>query len=230
MRPVIIGNERVPLPGVANVDWFHEISRVANLVLAIFVIVDPFAVVPVFLSITEHADSRVRERTARKASLIAFAILAFFALFGLILFDFFGITLPAFQIAGGILLLRLGLAQLAADRTRVRPEEAEESLARDDVSVFPLATPLLAGPGAISTVVLLASKQESKLGVTSLVCAVAVALVASYFMLRFASVLYRVLGKTGLNLLTRIMGIILTAIAIQFMINGVLAVVRLLKA
>jgi multiple antibiotic resistance protein len=212
------------------VDWFHEISRVANLVLAIFVIVDPFAVVPVFLSITEHADSRVRERTARKASLIAFAILAFFALFGLILFDFFGITLPAFQIAGGILLLRLGLAQLAADRTRVRPEEAEESLARDDVSVFPLATPLLAGPGAISTVVLLASKQESKLGVTSLVCAVAVALVASYFMLRFASVLYRVLGKTGLNLLTRIMGIILTAIAIQFMINGVLAVVRLLKA
>jgi multiple antibiotic resistance protein len=213
-----------------NVDWFHELSRVANLVLAIFVIVDPFAVVPVFLSITEHADSRVRERTARKASLIAFAILAFFALFGLILFDFFGITLPAFQIAGGILLLRLGLAQLAADRTRVRPEEAEESLARDDVSVFPLATPLLAGPGAISTVVLLASKQESKLGVTSLVCAVAIALVASYFMLRFASVLYRVLGKTGLNLLTRIMGIILTAIAIQFMINGVLAVVRLLKA
>ncbi len=211
-------------------DWFHELSRVANLVLAIFVIVDPFAVVPVFLSITEHADSRVRERTARKASLIAFAILAFFALFGLILFDFFGITLPAFQIAGGILLLRLGLAQLAADRTRVRPEEAEESLARDDVSVFPLATPLLAGPGAISTVVLLASKQESKLGVTSLVCAVAIALVASYFMLRFASVLYRVLGKTGLNLLTRIMGIILTAIAIQFMINGVLAVVRLLKA
>ena len=123
----------------------------------------------------------------------------------------------------------MGLAQLAADRTRVRPEEAEESREREDVSVFPLATPLLAGPGAISTVVLLASKQESKLGVFALVCAVAVALAASYFMLRFASVLYRVLGKTGLNLLTRIMGIILTAIAIQFMINGVLAVVKLLK-
>jgi len=225
----MIGNERFLFLELSKVDWFHEISRVANLVLAIFVIVDPFAVVPVFLSITEHSDSRVRERTARKASLIAFAILAFFALFGLILFDFFGITLPAFQIAGGILLLRLGLAQLAADRTRVRPEEAAESLAREDVSVFPLATPLLAGPGAISTVVLLASKQESKLGVTSLVCAVAVALAASYVMLRFASVLYRVLGKTGLNLLTRIMGIILTAIAIQF-INGVLAVVQLLKA
>lgn len=210
-------------------DWFDDISRGANLVLAIFVIVDPFAVVPVFLSITEHSGSHGRERTARKASLIAFAILAFFALFGLILFDFFGITLPAFQIAGGILLLRLGLAQLAADRTRVRPEEAEESREREDVSVFPLATPLLAGPGAISTVVLLASKQESKLGVTALVFAIAVAMAASYFMLRFASVLYRVLGKTGLNLLTRIMGIILTAIAIQFMINGVLAVVRLLK-
>jgi multiple antibiotic resistance protein len=196
----MIGKERFLFLELSKVDWFHEISRVANLVLAIFVIVDPFAVVPVFLSITEHSDSHVRERTARKASLIAFAILAFFASF------------------------------LAADRTRVRPEEAAESLAREDVSVFPLATPLLAGPGAISTVVLLASKQESKLGVTSLVCAVAVALAASYIMLRFASVLYRVLGKTGLNLLTRIMGIILTAIAIQFMINGVLAVVRLLKA
>ncbi len=202
------------------------LSELANLVLAIFVIVDPFAVVPVFLTITEHAPQQLRERTARKAALIAFSILLFFAVFGLVLFDFFGITLPAFQIAGGILLLRLGLAQLSADRTRVRPEETAESRDKEDVSVFPLATPLLAGPGAISTVVLLASNESpSPLRTGMVVVAIAVALILSYLMLRFASRLYKILGKTGLNLLTRIMGILLTAISIQFIINGLSAVV-----
>jgi multiple antibiotic resistance protein len=158
--------------------------------------------------------------------LIAFSILLFFAVFGLVLFDFFGITLPAFQIAGGILLLRLGLAQLSADRTRVRPEETAESRDKEDVSVFPLATPLLAGPGAISTVVLLASNESpSPLRTGMVVVAIAVALILSYLMLRFASRLYKILGKTGLNLLTRIMGILLTAISIQFIINGLSAVV-----
>ncbi len=204
------------------------LSDLANLVLAIFVIVDPFAVVPVFLSITEDSSQAMRERTARKAAIIAFAILVFFALFGLILFDFFGITLPAFQIAGGILLLRLGLAQLSADRTRVRPEETAESRDKDDVSVFPLATPLLAGPGAISTVVLLSSNSSPSVVHSGMVVlAIGLALIASYLMLRFATKLYRLLGKTGLNLLTRIMGILLTAISIQFIINGLTGVYEL---
>lgn len=202
-------------------------SEFANLVLALFVIIDPFAVVPVFLSITQHSDRDHRKRTALKASLIAFGILGFFAVFGLLLFDFFGITLPAFQIAGGILLLRLGLDQLSADRTRVKPEEAAESMMKEDVSVFPLATPLLAGPGAISTVVLLSSKQESFVEKGMLFVAILVAILASYIMLRSASRLNQILGRTGLNLLTRIMGIILTAISIQFIINGFSQVVNL---
>lgn len=204
----------------------QHLSEFSNLMLAIFVIVDPFAVVPVFLTITEHATREARARTARKATVIAFAILVFFAIFGLVLFDFFGITLPAFQIAGGILLLRLGLAQLSADRTRVRPEETAESRDRDDVSVFPLATPLLAGPGAISTVVLLSSKEPpTALRTVYVVLAILAALFLSFLMLRFATKLYQVLGKTGLNLLTRIMGILLTAISIQFIINGITSVV-----
>ena len=204
----------------------QHLSELANLIMAIFVIVDPFAVVPVFLTITEHSGPEARARTARKASVIAFGILAFFAVFGLVLFDLFGITLPAFQIAGGLLLLRLGLAQLSADRTRVRPEETAESRDKEDVSVFPLATPLLAGPGAISTVVLLSSKESASFVRTGLVVfAIACALLLSFLMLRFATKLYKVLGKTGLNLLTRIMGILLTAISIQFIINGVSSVV-----
>jgi multiple antibiotic resistance protein len=123
-------------------------------------------------------------------------------------------------------LLRLGLAQLSADRTRVRPEETAESRDRDDVSVFPLATPLLAGPGAISTVVLLSSKEPpTALRTVYVVLAILAALFLSFLMLRFATKLYQVLGKTGLNLLTRIMGILLTAISIQFIINGITSVV-----
>jgi multiple antibiotic resistance protein len=132
----------------------------------------------------------------------------------------FGITLYAFQIAGGILLLLLGIAQLNADRRRVKTEEESESLERDDVSVFPLATPLLAGPGSISTVVLYASQAQGALQVSLLVVAIALALALSYVLLRFAPRLLNFLGRTGLNLLTRIMGIMLVAIAIQFVING----------
>ena len=200
-----------------------EFGNVANLILSIFVIVDPFAVVPVFLTITEHSSETMRSRTAKKATLIAMVILIFFALFGLTLFNIFGITLPAFQVAGGILLLRLGLAQLSADRARVKPEETAESMEKEDVSVFPLATPLLAGPGAISTVVLLSSKQNSALKLGTLIFAILGALGISYLFLRYATYLYKLLGKTGLNILTRIMGIILTAIAIQFVLNGLTA-------
>jgi multiple antibiotic resistance protein len=138
------------------------------------------------------------------------------------IFRIFGITLPAFQIAGGILLLLLGIAQLNSSRSRVQPEEQYEGMARDDISVFPLGMPLLAGPGAISTVVLFASEARGIGQMTGLLVAIAGALVASHLTLKGAPLLYKVLGRTGLNLLTRIMGVILTAVAVQFILNGIL--------
>lgn len=197
-----------------------------NSFISIFVIVDPFAVIPVYLGLTDRfsADSLVKIR--RKATFVACCILIFFAVTGMSLFNFFGTTLPAFQIAGGLLLLKFGIEQLGANRTRVKEEERDESLHRDDISVFPLATPLLAGPGAISTVVLQASKAKTTPNLLLLCVAIILAVSLCNVVLKLGPHLYRVIGTTGLNLLTRLMGLILTAVAVQFIINGVTTVAR----
>ncbi len=199
---------------------------ILNTFIAVFVIVDPFAMVPVYLTLTERFSADAIVRTRRKAACVALGILSIFGLTGLSIFNLFGITLPAFQIAGGILLLLLGIAQLNANRTRVKQEETDEGLDREDISVFPLGTPLLAGPGAISTVVLYSSRMKGVVGTIELLVSIFLALLASYLVLKSAHLLYRVLGKTGLNLMTRIMGLILTALAVQFIINGIKAVVQ----
>lgn len=192
---------------------------------AIFVIVDPFAVVPVYLTITEKLDHYEQHAVCRKAGLIATTILLIFALTGTRIFNIFSISLPAFQIAGGLLLLLLGIAQLNANRRRVNIEEKIESMEKEDVSIFPLATPLLAGPGSISTVVLLSSRLKTFTETIVFALAIICALGSCYLILLYAPRLFRRFGTTGLNLLTRIMGILLTAIAIQFIINGVTEVV-----
>lgn len=183
-------------------------------------IVDPFSVVPLYLTLTKDDSVARRRATRNKASLIAWGILTAFAVTGMGIFNIFGITLPAFQIAGGIMLLILGLEQLDAKRDRVKAEEEQEGLDSDDISVFPLATPLLAGPGAISTVVLYASTAQSWRQLSGLIIAIAVTIAAANLMLTVAPSVFKLLGRTGLNLFTRIMGIILTAIAIQFIIDG----------
>lgn len=202
-------------------DFAQELTYLATTIVALFVIIDPFAVVPVYLSLTEKSSIAERRSTRRKATLIAMGILLTFASFGMGIFHIFGITLPAFQIAGGILLLILGLEQLHGKRQRVAAEEHKEGMEKDDISIFPLATPLLAGPGAISTVVLYSSKVDSVARMMLLAVAVIIALLASHFLIVIAPALTKVLGKTGLNLLTRLMGIILTAIAVQFFLNGI---------
>ena len=197
------------------------VLTILNTFVALFVIVDPFAMVPVYLTLTERFSAEAVKRTRRKAAFVAFGILATFGLTGLSVFNLFGITLPAFQIAGGILLLLLGIAQLNNNRPRVKPEETEEGLDREDISVFPLGTPLLAGPGAISTVVLYSTKMKGVEGTVQLIVALILALIATYAVLKGAHFLFRWLGRTGLNLLTRIMGLILTANAVQFILNGI---------
>ena len=130
--------------------------------------------------------------------------------------------MPAFQIAGGLLLLLMGIEQLHGSHNKVKREEKEEGLHKEDISVFPLATPLLAGPGAIATVVLQSNEAKSVQHVGVLVLSIIGAMLASYATLKSGTYLFRVLGKTGLNLLTRIMGILLTAIAVQYIANGIL--------
>lgn len=198
-----------------------ELHYFFTVVVAIFVIVDPFALVPVYLSLTERFTDTERRTIRRKATLIALGILVTFAITGLSIFNVFSITLPAFKIAGGILLLNFGISTLNSKRERVTRGEHDEGMEREDISIFPLATPLLAGPGAISTVVLMSTQAQGPGRVAELILAIVIVLAISHLFLRAAPLIFRVLGRTGLNLITRIMGIILTAIAVQFIINGI---------
>lgn len=184
-------------------------------------IIDPFALVPVYLMLTERFSTEDRRHARRKATFIALGMMLTFALSGMSLFKLFGITMPAFQIAGGILLVIFGISQLNSKRQRVTEDEQEEGLEKDDISIFPLATPLIAGPGAISTVVLFASKAPTTIRMTNLVLAIIAAIAVTHGLLRIAPLIFRVLGKTGLNLVTRIMGLIVTAIGVQFVLNGI---------
>lgn len=202
------------------------ITNSLNSFISIFVIVDPFAVIPIYLGLTDRFSEDSLKRIRRKATIVACLILSIFAITGISLFSFFGTTLPAFQIAGGLLLFKVALEQLGANRTRVKDEERDESLSRDDISIFPLATPLLAGPGAISTVVLQSSKANSTSSLLMLIIAIFAAVALCNFVLKLGPLIYRVIGKTGLNLLTRIMGLILAAVAVQFILNGLSAVVN----
>ncbi|WP_141734554.1 MarC family protein [Oligoflexus tunisiensis] len=211
-------------------DLQTSLMTFASTFTALFAIVDPVAVIPVYLSLTDRYSAHERAAVSLKACGIATVILCVFAITGEGIFRLFGISIPAFRIAGGILLLLLGIAQLDAHRERVKTEEENESFARDDISIFPLATPLLAGPGSISTVVLQSSQIHGPLQTTLLLIAILLVFVATYFLLKSAPHLYRFLGQTGINLVTRIMGIILTAIAIQFIIDGIMGVISQIKA
>ncbi|MBI5542469.1 MAG: NAAT family transporter, partial [Deltaproteobacteria bacterium] len=159
---------------------------------------------------------------------VAFGILSFFAVFGGLLFKVFGITLSAFKIAGGILLLITAIDMLRAQpsRTRSSPEETSESDAKDDVAIVPLAMPLLAGPGAIATVMVMAGRGRDWLHLIPVVLSVAVTCGVTYALLRAASRIQRLLGHSGIAVLERVMGLLLAAIAVQFVADGALELWR----
>jgi multiple antibiotic resistance protein len=190
---------------------------------AVFFVVDPLGVVPIFLAVTAGDSPEKIRSTAFRASITAFGLLTFFALFGTLIFKVAGISLGAFRVAGGILLLITGLDMLRArqSETRTSPEEEAEASRKEDVAIVPLAVPLLAGPGAIATVMVLMSRGSGVFTAVPVLAAVAVTCVASYFILRAASLVLRVLGQSGVAILQRVMGLILAAIAVQFVAEGV---------
>lgn len=196
-----------------------------NTFIALLVIVDPFALLPVYISLTERFTKEEQKRTIHKSMITSTILLFVFAISGLSFFKFFGITLPAFQIAGGVLLMYIGIDQLNLKRERMDEEEEQESQEKEDISIFPLAMPLMAGPGAISTVVLMTTqitaKENYSILFAILFIAILLVMCVCYLTLSASSMLMKFLGKTGLNLVSKLMGIIICAIAVQFVINGV---------
>jgi multiple antibiotic resistance protein len=189
---------------------------------AVFFVVDPVGVVPIFLAITAGDSAEKMRRTALRACLVACGLLLFFAMFGGVIFQVFGVSLAAFRIAGGILLLITALDMLRARPTETRTSrtEEQESAAKEDVALVPLAMPLLAGPGAIASAMVLMAKGDTLLMSVPVLAAIVLTFVASYFILRASHLVQRALRQSGVAILERVMGLILAAIAVQFMADG----------
>ena len=197
------------------------LSSFAVALPAVFFVVDPFGVVPIFVAITARDPGKGRQ-VAMRASLVGCGLLLFFALFGGLIFKVFAVTLSAFRVAGGILLLITSLDMLRGrtSQTKTSPEEEIEGAQKEDVAVVPLAMPLLAGPGSIATVMVLMSRGTGLVTAIPVIISIVVTFVASYYTLRAAGLVQRVLGQTGVSILQRLMGLILAAIAVQFIAEG----------
>jgi multiple antibiotic resistance protein len=192
-------------------------------VTTLLLVVDALAAVPLFLSMTEADSSEYKRRTAFRAALAAGIVLAAFGAMGGLIFRVLRISLGAFRIAGGVLLFLLAIDMLRAQRSRQRtsPEEEAEGVERPDVSIFPLAIPMLAGPGATSTVMVLVSRADRAWQYVVVFGAIVLTQLISYSVLRGAVRVERRLGRTGMNVLQRVMGLILAATAVQFVVDGV---------
>jgi multiple antibiotic resistance protein len=189
----------------------------------LLLVVDAPAAVPLFLSMTESDSVEHKRRTAFRASLAAGLVLAAFGALGGVIFRVLGISLGAFRIAGGVLLFLLAIDMLRAQRSRQRtsPEEEAEGLDRPDISIFPLAIPMLAGPGATSTVMVLVSRAQHVWQYAVVFGAIAVTSLVTLGLLRSGLRVERRLGQTGMNVLQRVMGLILAATAVQFVVEGI---------
>ena len=188
-------------------------------------IVDPLAVVPAFLAMTPNDTVDQRIRTARLACCVTAGVLLVFSFAGQIIFKFMGITMPAFQIAASILLLIVALDMVRAQRSRVQEthEETKAGTEKTDIAVTPLAIPMLAGPGAISTTVLLQNEAKTIPQHIALYCCILAVSFVSYWVLRVAARGTRWLNPIMMSIAIRIMGLLLAAVAIQFMLNAIKA-------
>jgi multiple antibiotic resistance protein len=190
---------------------------------SLFSIVDPFAAVPIFLALVGTQPQAAQNGVALRASLTCFAVLTAFAAAGSLIFTFFGITIPAFKVAGGILLFGVAFDMMRAkpSPTKTTQEERSEAETKEDVGLIPMGIPLLSGPGAIAAVTVLAGKAHGFMDHVGLHLAILVVSAVTLLVLRSSMLMARVLGRTGLNVIGRIMGLILAALAIQFVLDGV---------
>ncbi|NBX76668.1 MAG: MarC family protein [Proteobacteria bacterium] len=192
----------------------------------IFAIVDPFGYVPIFLSLTAGDSEVLRRKMIRKACATAFIVLTISTFIGQQVLSFFGISIPALQISGGLILLIIGfeMMKILPVVEKLSQKEETEAERKEDISIVPLAIPMLSGPAAIASVVVLSSRAQSFADYPVIISSILATLLITYFVLRSSSRLIKIIGVTGLNVMTRVMGLLLCAIAIQYVINGFLSV------
>ena len=189
---------------------------------ALVSIVNPVGAIPVFIKLTENQTLVERQRTGFLCALTTALVLLISLALGETILTFFGITIASFRVGGGILIMMIAFSMLHAQTSQIRhtAEEAEDSLERDTVAAVPLGIPLLAGPGAISTIILNGQRYSSFWHYLILAGEILAVALAVWLCLRSASLIARLLGRTGINIVTRIMGLIMTAVGVEFIANG----------
>ena len=188
----------------------------------LFTVVNPLGITPIFAAMTERFSNADQIRIARKGIITGSTVLVIFTLLGSFIFRFYGITVEAFQIMGGIIFFRSGLRMLDAQvgRSRTTQSERDEFKDSDELAISPIGVPLITGPGAITGVVILSGKVSSDFSIITLLLAVIITMTLFYWILRAGNVLAKRIGITGMRVIERMMGLILMVIAVQFIING----------
>jgi multiple antibiotic resistance protein len=187
--------------------------------VTLFVVIDPIGLTPMYIALTQGTEARHRRLIGLRACVIAFGLLTLFAFFGEAVLGFIGISMPAFRIAGGILLFLTALDMLFERRTKRRSDQADEE-DFPDPSVFPLAIQLIAGPGAIASMILLAGNAKDALEMAGVLMVMAAVLLLALLLFLTAGVIERALGRTGINVVTRLLGMLLAALSVQFVLDG----------
>ena len=188
---------------------------------AMFIVIDPIGMAPLFVAMTQGMNAAQRRAIAIRACLAGLILLLIFAFTGEALLEFIGISMPAFRIAGGVLLFLTALDMLFERRQQRREDNSSGHVApENDPSIYPLAIPLIAGPGAIATIILLTGQTDSALGFGAVLGVMALVIAMVFLLFLAAGLLERALGKTGINVVTRLLGMLLAALAVQFILDG----------
>tara|TARA_X000001036_G_C20647248_1_gene793507 strand:- start:170 stop:832 length:663 start_codon:yes stop_codon:yes gene_type:complete len=205
----------------------NEVQFFIFCLTTLFTLINPIGIAPILIIMTERFNAKEKNNIAKIGSLTAFITLTLFSLLGSVIFNFFGITIEAFQIMGGILFFRNGLRMLDAKigRSRTTPAEQEESLDSDDIAISPIGIPLIAGPGAITATMLLSSETPQVYSNLTLLLSIVTVLSFVYLILNNGDFLLKFLGTTGIRIIQRLMGLILMVIAVQFVINGLASLI-----
>ena len=205
-----------------------DLAFAATSFAAVFAIVNPLGATTFFSILTQDYTPELKKRVIQRAVLAATSTLIVFALVGRLIFTFFGTTVPAFEVAGGILLFRVGLSMMQGERprTQLTPQDREEALQKEMVGVVPLGIPMFAGPGAITTVIVLMSGAFAPFdpeAILVVVAAIVATMAIGWVFLTYSDRIFRRVGRMGVYAFGRIMGILIAAVAVQFVFNGIVA-------
>ena len=206
-----------------------DLDIILNAFVTLFVTIDPPGLAPIFLALTSGMNRAERYSVALRGVVIAFGVLVAFALFGIVVLDTMGITIHAFRVAGGLLLFYIAFEMVFEKRQERHEKSSRTAITKDqiaNIAAFPLAIPLIAGPGAISATILLSGQYASPAGIAALIAIIVLCCLACYAVFLLAERIDGLMGTTGRIILTRLLGLLLAALSVQFVADGVIALAK----